>query len=76
VQTIKRTTVLYLPKESKDWPEAEWDEAARWERLALEDRPAVVNGQRKIQWGSDPRIETDYTVEVSIGSAHISDLQI
>jgi len=42
----------------------------------LEDRPAVVNGQRKIQWGSDPRIETDYTVEVSIGSAHISDLQI
>ncbi len=76
VDTVKRTTVLYLPKESRDWPEEEWDEAARWERQALEDRPAVVNAQRKIQWGSDPRIETDYTEFASVRKAHISDIQI
>ncbi len=75
VQTIKRTAVIYLQTESKDWPEAEWDEAARWERLALEDRGAVVNDQRKIQWGSDPRIETDYTIPITVGyQGSITDL--
>ncbi len=75
MQTIKRTAVIYLPKESTDWPEAEWDEAARWERLALEDREVVVNDQRLIQWGQSPRIETDYTTEVAVGyQGSITDL--
>lgn len=75
MQTIKRTAVIYMQPESKDWPEADWDEAARWERLALEDRGAVVNDQRKIQWGAEPRIETDYTTEVSVGyQGSITDL--
>lgn len=54
-----RTTVLYLPG-STDKPEAWWQEQGRQERLAIQSRFGTVTDQQLIQWGSDPRIETDY----------------
>lgn len=55
----RRTTVLYLPG-SIDKREPWWKEQARQEREAVQARGYTVIDQRLIQWGSDPRIETDY----------------
>ena len=55
----RRTTVLYLPG-SGDKPEAWWQLKARWERDSIEARGGTVTEQQLIQWGPDPRVETDY----------------
>ena len=55
----RRITVLYLPG-STDARETWWQEQARWERETVEANGGTVSSQALIQWGSDPRIETDY----------------
>ncbi len=55
----RRTTVLYLPG-SVDKPEAWWQERGRQERVAIKARGGTVTDQQLIQWGPDPRVETDY----------------
>lgn len=55
----RRTNVLYLPG-STDARESWWQEQARQEREAIESRGGTVTDQQLIQWGPDPRIETDY----------------
>lgn len=73
MQKVKRTIVRYLPPKSKDWPEDRWKEEARWERENVAERPAVVTDQRLIQWGAEPRIETDFEATVSLGSPPLTD---
>ena len=54
----ERTATLYLPG-STDASESFWEEQARWERLAIEDRGGTVTNQT-IHYDHDPRIETDF----------------
>lgn len=61
----KRTLVRYLPKESINWSEARWDREAAVESDGIIARSAAtVTDQRKIQWGPDPRIETDFNLMI------------
>ncbi len=55
----RRTTVLHLPG-SADARESWWQEQARFERNTIEASGGTISGQALIQWGPDPRIETDY----------------
>ncbi len=56
----RRTTTLYVHRGSTGATEAWWDEQKMWERRSVEARGGTVTEQRVIQWGSEPRIETDY----------------